>query len=633
MAACTQAVSQCRVSLCPTVHDPNAMEAAPGPLNVAPSQSVGVRRVGAGEWGTLSDGEASPSFWIEEHPCGAHGERLFVVLRKDNRKFCEEFPSCRGVPLRSRGSSSWLPKGLVTVMKPATGECVSRGWKRGQERRMNERLALTDAGKRCLAIPAGKLSAKTKVWGLRYACGGVNTFRVVGSVPVPLLLHPEDKVATCSEQQSLPPGAILVGNTTRRVGSRLWVQPAGLKRWVATTSSEGAVVLQAAGCQRQCGGVSMCSSTCTMQSKTRHNCNYQIQFYATAEQVATGQNFVRVMGTHSADMRQWLALPIAHRPVSPQTRDAIICGMGIKETAKQTQLRLDIAARQRGAATNGRGSCEDRSLVPAQFKIQEIQKNVRRLGRHQPAFELMDSRLRGVMKPYHRILYYRQPDPAAAHGSMRSVWMVVISSEGCLADAAKFQHNGQGEDGKHKLCEDDLVLHASSTFRVVDSHTHPDIPEFCGGFRLNERRLAFMTLTSSENRWAIKEGHASMRRCMPQQSCTDPNCGHKLICTNFPDGSGYQFSRECESSTLAPWKPIGMIDHHDASAIALDMLGMRYMLCDFHSLKAWLDQFSDKLCITAASDLWSLMDALRSLQRCDTEERLWEGLRILEHWP
>jgi hypothetical protein len=223
---------------------------------------------------------------------------------------------------------------------------------------MNEGLALTDAGKRCLAIPAGKLSAKTKVWGLRYACNGVNTFHVVGSVPVPLLMHPEDTATACSEQQSLPPGAILVGDTTRRVGSRVWVQPNGLKRWVATTSSEGVVVLQAAGCQRQCGGVSMCSSTCTMQSKTRHSCNYQIQFYATAEQVATGQNFVRVMGTHSADMGQWSALPIAHRPVSPQTRDAIIYGMGIKETAKQTMLRLDIVARQRGAATNGRGEDE-----------------------------------------------------------------------------------------------------------------------------------------------------------------------------------------------------------------------------------------------------------------------------------
>eukprot|EP01047_Picozoa_sp_COSAG01_P100631 COSAG01_NODE_30464_length_615_cov_1.333333_1_plen_109_part_01 len=109
------------------------MEATPNPNPAITAryaivaQNTGVRRVPAGEWGVLPSGERSPSFFVEEHASSDAG-RLFVVLRNDNAKFREEFPGCRGVPILSRGSSSHIPKGLVTVLKPVSGECLSQGW-------------------------------------------------------------------------------------------------------------------------------------------------------------------------------------------------------------------------------------------------------------------------------------------------------------------------------------------------------------------------------------------------------------------------------------------------------------------------------------------------------------------------
>ena len=362
------------------------------------SMSQGSRRIQAGEWGTLSDGQGSPTFWIEAvspvRSSPSKDQQLFTLLRVDNAKFEAEYPAYRGIRMLSRGSSAHLPKGLVTV-RPPSASCASVGWKRGSERRTDEVLTLTEEGRRCFSQPTTKLNAETTVWCLRYACSGVNTFRVDGSVSVLLRSSPTD---TSSTAGNLGPGTIIVADTTQLIGNRRWVQPNGLTSWAPMTTDAGRSLLHAAGCQRQCGGVSMCSASCTMQIKSRHGCDYQTQFYATLGQIQSGLNHVRVQGVHAPQIERWSALPISHRPVATATRDAIIRGLGIKQTAKQTMLSLDISARASGSMLNGLGVCEDRSLVPSMRKIQEIQTNVKRCGRHQPAFELMDQRLRGAMK-------------------------------------------------------------------------------------------------------------------------------------------------------------------------------------------------------------------------------------------
>ena len=79
----------------------------------------GSRRIQAGEWGTLSDGQGSPTFWIEAvspvRSSPSKDQQLFTLLRVDNAKFEAEYPAYRGIRMLSRGSSAHLPKGATLV--------------------------------------------------------------------------------------------------------------------------------------------------------------------------------------------------------------------------------------------------------------------------------------------------------------------------------------------------------------------------------------------------------------------------------------------------------------------------------------------------------------------------------------
>eukprot|EP01047_Picozoa_sp_COSAG01_P010974 COSAG01_NODE_475_length_16519_cov_168.890621_13_plen_74_part_00 len=58
----------------------------------------------------------------------------------------------------------------------------------------------------------------------------------------------------------------------------------------------------------------------------------------------------------------------------------------------------------------------------------------------------------------------------------------------------------------------------------------------------------------------------AVRRCMPQCSCQAPGCQHRLL--RHENARGYYLERECLSSCLWPWKPVSMIDCHDATVSA-----------------------------------------------------------------
>jgi len=227
--------------------------------------------------------------------------------------------------------------------------------------------------------------------------------------------------------------------------------------WARAVNVDGAIGLRAAGCQRQCGGVCQCTMACTNQIKARHGCNVQIKMERTLEHVQDGLVRVTVSGAHVTDISQWAALPLEHRAVSPHTRQVILQKMTEKSTARKVQLHLNVTARTQGAAVNGRGAVTDQSSVPEKKVIQQLMTNHRRSGqRGIPPFEAADAiitqQLRDPAERWGcRCIYYRRPDTNADPKSDRGLYQMILSSPGCLDDAAEYGDYGHGADGTHKV--------------------------------------------------------------------------------------------------------------------------------------------------------------------------------------
>ena len=127
-----------------------------------------------------------------------------------------------------------------------------------------------------------------------------------------------------------------------------------------------------------------------------------------------------------------------------------------------------------------------------------------------------------------KCLLYMRDVPGARAGSPENVWLVVFSDEGCLADAAAYG-GMQGSDGKHKLCEDGIIVDGESApvasvckvllthlcaachvFKVLDKSTHPWTPELSTGHKIFDPRLVFITMTNHEDQHSVRSVQSSL---------------------------------------------------------------------------------------------------------------------------
>ena len=255
------------------------------------------------------------------------------------------------------------------VQVPRRGDSWSSLLLSVQSRVGSARRALVPSGSKmsaaCCPKTAGLIFAlggghcNLLVWSLDFHCAGIDTFLCVADTNI--LSEP----ARGSCIGSISPGETVLASGARQVPSKgSWVR-IGLG-WVAISTTIGDVTtvhLEAAGCERQCGGVCECASTCTGQTKSRHGCDFRLQFDRTLEQVPQRLVRVTVIGKHSSS--KWAPLPLDNRAVSPRTRQVILKKMTNKDTARKVQLNLNTEALVSGATTNEDGVVTDHSVVPS----------------------------------------------------------------------------------------------------------------------------------------------------------------------------------------------------------------------------------------------------------------------------
>ena len=413
---------------------------------MAPRAGPGGQPLRAGRWGP-----GRPSFWCVGVETQRATVAVFLVREEDAARFRQEHPSCVGADLKftHSGVEKATADAKLAAFQPPLG-VITHVRKRGAERFPNERGRLTEAGARCLERGVRK---NLIVWKLGFRCAGLNTYQCVNGVLAVIHRAPE---VTAVSMGTVEQGQIVLA-LARKVATdgSVWIQLES--GWARAVNVDGAIGLRAAGCQRQCGGVCQCTMACTNQIKARHGCNVQIKMERTLEHVQDGLVRVTVSGAHVTDISQWAALPLEHRAVSPHTRQVILQKMTEKSTARKVQLHLNVTARTQGAAVNGRGAVTDRSSVPEKKVIQQLMTNHRRSGqRGIPPFEAADAiitqQLRDPAERWGcRCIYYRRPDTNADPKSDRGLYQMILSSPGCLDDAAEYGDYGHGADGTHKV--------------------------------------------------------------------------------------------------------------------------------------------------------------------------------------
>ena len=413
---------------------------------MAPRAGPGGQPLRAGRWGP-----GRPSFWCVGVETQRATVSVFLVREEDAARFRQEHPSCVGADLKftHSGVEKATADAKLAAFQPPLG-VITHVRKRGAERFPNERGRLTEAGAHCLERGVRK---NLIVWKLGFRCAGLNTYQCVNGVLA--VIHRAPEVTTVS-MGTVEQGQIVLA-LARKVATdgSVWIQLES--GWARAVNVDGAIGLRAAGCQRQCGGVCQCTMACTNQIKARHGCNVQIKMERTLKHVQDGLVRVTVSGAHVTDISQWAALPLEHRAVSPHTRQVILQKMTEKSTARKVQLHLNVTARTQGAAVNGRGAVTDRSSVPEKKVIQQLMTNHRRSGqRGIPPFEAADAiitqQLRDPAERWGcRCIYYRRPDTNADPKSDRGLYQMILSSPGCLDDAAEYGDYGHGADGTHKV--------------------------------------------------------------------------------------------------------------------------------------------------------------------------------------
>ena len=342
------------------------------------------RCISADSWGA-----GLPSFWCVELP--QIGERRQFIVREEHAlQFGAEFPECAGGHILSMGPTTYkgTDEAKLVEAQPPAGYVRNTQAAR-PERFVNERVKMTEVGKRDLARGVRKNQI---VWGRRYRCGGINTYRCVSDTTL--------NTSPCASAQTigrgLTAGTTVVATDTKVLNDKRWIQIG--RAWACTTDIvTGAVKLRDAGCRRECGGVSICTPTCTNEKKSRHGCSFRIHYERTLSLIHQGLVRITVIGQHTPDLASWDPLPGEHRAISTATRQAILKQAADKRTAKTIQMELNRDARETGSLTDGRGAVVDHSVVPNKRKIQQVIKDRAKAGRDgMPPWEVVDVIARSV---------------------------------------------------------------------------------------------------------------------------------------------------------------------------------------------------------------------------------------------
>jgi hypothetical protein len=204
---------------------------------------------------------------------------VFLVREEDAARFREEHPSCVGADLKftHSGVEKATADAKLAAFQPPLG-VITHVRKLGAQRFPNERGQLTKAGAHCLERGVRK---NLIVWKLGFRCAGLNTYQCVNGALAVIHRAPE---ATTVSMGTVEQGQIVLA-LARKVATdgSVWIQLES--GWARAVNVDGAIGLQAVGCQRQCGGVCQCTTACTNQIKARHGCNVQIKMERTLEHV------------------------------------------------------------------------------------------------------------------------------------------------------------------------------------------------------------------------------------------------------------------------------------------------------------------------------------------------------------
>ena len=135
----------------------------------------------------------------------------------------------------------------LAAFQPPLG-VITHVRKLGAQRFPNERGQLTKAGAHCLERGVRK---NLIVWKLGFRCAGLNTYQCVNGALAVIHRAPE---ATTVSMGTVEQGQIVLA-LARKVATdgSVWIQLES--GWARAVNVDGAIFLQAVGCQRQCGGV------------------------------------------------------------------------------------------------------------------------------------------------------------------------------------------------------------------------------------------------------------------------------------------------------------------------------------------------------------------------------------------
>lgn len=170
------------------------------------------RCISADSWGA-----GLPSFWCVELP--QIGERRQFIVREEHAlQFGAEFPECAGGHILSVGRTTYkgTDEAKLVEAQPPAGYVRNTQAAR-PERFVNERVKMTEVGKRDLARGVRKNQI---VWGRRYRCGGINTYRCVSDTTL--------NTSPCASAQTigrgLTAGTTVVATDTKVLNDKRWIQ-------------------------------------------------------------------------------------------------------------------------------------------------------------------------------------------------------------------------------------------------------------------------------------------------------------------------------------------------------------------------------------------------------------------------
>lgn len=165
------------------------------------------------------------------------------------------------------------------------------------------------------------------------------------------------------------------------------------------------------------------------------------------------------------------------------------------------------------------------------------------------------------------LLLYQRDNPEAAINEIDHCYVLCLSNKTALSSARTNQHI-LGIDGKHGLQDDGACLLTSTT-------------QHQSGFGCP---TAF-TIVNREIKDSIL---LTLRSIIDNVPCEDLDCRHAYQYFSLPDNKGFRRHTPC--SINSPYRPFIMIDKHEPSANACIELGLKYVLCWFHAVKAIMEK-------------------------------------------